>query len=39
MYAVWWSVNKAIPQSFSMNRVLCRYSLTILSIHKSASFM
>ena len=39
MYAVWWSVNKSIPQSFSMNRVLCRYSLTILSIHKSSSFM
>ena len=36
MYAVWWSVNESIPQSFSMNRVLCRYSLTILSILKSA---
>ena len=22
MYAVWWSVNKSIPQSFSMSRVL-----------------
>ena len=33
--AVWWSV----PQKVSFDRVLRRYSLTILSIYKYASFM
>ena len=39
IYAVWSSVNKSIPKIFIMNRALRHYSLTIILIHKSASFI
>ena len=38
IYAVQWSVVKSVPQNISMNCVLRRYSLTILSIHKICQF-